>query len=689
MSISANGSAVGTGILWAAGPTSGDANTQAQPGILHAYDASDLKHELWNSNQNPARDNLGNYAKFSPPTIANGKVYIGTFSKKLMVYGLNPPPASGIKFIQGAFATPQKLSSSAVSVTPPSPQIQGDLNVVVVGWNDATSSVQSVTDSFGNTYSLAAGPVRGTALSQSIYYAQNLAIGSGLNTITVTFNQVPSYPDIRVLEYAGADPTAPFDKASSGLSGSSTTSNSGAVTTSGPNELLVSGNMVVTWTTGPGAGFTQRILTSPDGDIAEDTIGASAGTYSATASLGSSGAWVMQMAAFKPASTTSTPAPTVSSVSPTSGPASGGTLVTITGTNFAAGASVSFGGTAAGSVNVASSTSITCTTPAHVAGTVNVVVTNSGGQSGTFSNGFTFTSTTPPPSITSVMPTSGPATGGTTVTISGSNFVSGATVTLGGTPATGVSVTSSTITATTPAHAAGAVNVVVTNPDGQSSTLSSGFTYNSTVSTITFVQRNYLTPQSSQSKVSVSFLTAQTAGNLNIVVIGWNDSTSQISSVTDSSGNTYSLAAPTKIGTNLQQAIYYAPNIKGGSNINTVTVNFNQAAVYVDVRVLEYAGLATSSPLDATSALTGNSSSATSGSAVTHYASELIFGANTVYTGDKGPGTGFTSRVITSPDGDIAEDMVVSATGTYAATAPLVSSGNWVMQMATFKASGQ
>ncbi|MEO7046472.1 MAG: T9SS type A sorting domain-containing protein, partial [Ferruginibacter sp.] len=50
--------------------------------------------ELWNSNWNSKRDSIGIFAKFVPPTIANGKVYMATFSKKLNVYGLNPPPAS-------------------------------------------------------------------------------------------------------------------------------------------------------------------------------------------------------------------------------------------------------------------------------------------------------------------------------------------------------------------------------------------------------------------------------------------------------------------------------------------------------------------------------------------------------------------------------------------------------------------
>ena len=85
-------------------------------------------------------------------------------------------------------------------------------------------------------------------------------------------------------------------------------------------------------------------------------------------------------------------APTVTAISPSTGTTSGGTSVTITGTNFLTGATVHIGGTAATNVSVVSSTSITATTPAHAAGTVDVVVTNTDSQNGTLSNGFTYTS---------------------------------------------------------------------------------------------------------------------------------------------------------------------------------------------------------------------------------------------------------------------------------------------------------
>ena len=84
-----------------------------------------------------------------------------------------------------------------------------------------------------------------------------------------------------------------------------------------------------------------------------------------------------------------------------------------------AGATVTFGGMAATNVVVVNSTTITATTPAGTAGAVTVTVTNPGGQSGSLASGFTYVRG---PTVTSVSPNSGPAAGGTAVTITGTNF---------------------------------------------------------------------------------------------------------------------------------------------------------------------------------------------------------------------------------------------------------------------------
>jgi hypothetical protein len=907
-------------------------------------------------------------------------------------------------FVQQNSATPQSTTAT-VAVSYTAAETAGDLNVVVVGWNDTTATVQSVKDSLGNTYSLAIGPTSGTALRQSIYYASNIA--GGANTVTVTFSQAAAFPDIRILEYKGVNVV----DVTSGATGSSTSANSGSATTTLASDLIFGADIVATTTKSAGSGFTSRVITSPDGDIAEDKVVTTAGSNSATATLGSSGPWVMQMVAFgaltgpaptvtsvSPTSgsttggtavtitgtnfavgatvtfgtaaatnvvvvsgtqiTATTPAgsagavtvtvgnpggqsgglvnaftyiapPTVTSVIPNGGPTGGGTAVTITGTNFAAGATVKFGSAAASSVTVVNSTTITAMTPGGSAGAVAVTVTNSNGLSGTLASGFTYlapptvtsvspssgttaggtavtitgtnfasgatvtfgsvaasnvvvvnsttitattpagsagavtvtvtvsgqngslsggytyvvvptvtvvspnngasaggtavtitgtnfasgatvtfggtaatsvvvvnsttiTATTPAgtgvvtvtvmvngqsgslpngftynalPTVTGVSPSSGATTGGTAVTINGSNFVAGATVTFGTAAATNVVVASGTqITATTPSGAAGAVTVTVTNPgsqsgsllngftyvvvptvtsvspnsgpiaggtgvtitgtnfasgatvkfgtvaasnvivvsatqitattpagtagpvtvtvtvNGQSGSLANGFTYNA-ATTMGFVQVASATPQSTTATVAVSYTAAETAGDLNVVVVGWNDTTATVQSVKDSLGNTYSLAIGPTSGTALRQSIYYASNIAGGAN--TVTVTFSQAAAFPDIRILEYKGV---NVVDVTSGATGSSTSANSGSATTTLASDLIFGADIVATTTKSAGSGFTSRVITSPDGDIAEDKVVTTAGSNSATATLGSSGPWVMQMVAFGA---
>jgi hypothetical protein len=91
LSISANGNAANSAILWATIPTLEDANHATVDGMLRAFDASDISRELWNSEQLTTRDRLGKFAKFCSPTIANGKVYAATFSNKVMVYGVIEP----------------------------------------------------------------------------------------------------------------------------------------------------------------------------------------------------------------------------------------------------------------------------------------------------------------------------------------------------------------------------------------------------------------------------------------------------------------------------------------------------------------------------------------------------------------------------------------------------------------------
>lgn len=89
LTLSANGSTPRTGIVWATAPRMGDANQSVVPGILRAYDAETLAL-LWESTS-PMDDTL-NFAKFNPPLVVAGKVYVASFSNMVSVYGLRPTP---------------------------------------------------------------------------------------------------------------------------------------------------------------------------------------------------------------------------------------------------------------------------------------------------------------------------------------------------------------------------------------------------------------------------------------------------------------------------------------------------------------------------------------------------------------------------------------------------------------------
>lgn len=154
--------------------------------------------------------------------------------------------------------------------------------------------------------------------------------------------------------------------------------------------------------------------------------------------------------------------PVVTSITPNSGSTKGGTTVTVRGTGFTAGADLLLGGTPALGVTVLDATTLTGVTPARAAGTVDVVVVVNGLSSAPLAGAFTFV----PPQL-KVKPRSGGKKGGTSLTISGATFVSGATVTIGGIKTPATLVDASTLVAVAPAHEPGAVLVEVRNPSGQ------------------------------------------------------------------------------------------------------------------------------------------------------------------------------------------------------------------------------
>jgi hypothetical protein len=186
-------------------------------------------------------------------------------------------------------------------------------------------------------------------------------------------------------------------------------------------------------------------------------------------------------------------APTLTSVSTSTGTSSGGTLVTLTGTNLGETVSVSFGGIPATNFTVNSPTSVTAVAPPQATGTYDITLTTTAGTTAIYSSGQFTVSAGSLPSVTSLSLTGGTSAGGTGVVITGSNFIGASGVLFGGVPADDFTVVSDTeITATAPPQAAGTVDVTVTAPAGTSATSTSDqFTYSSaSAPTVTAVTQN-------------------------------------------------------------------------------------------------------------------------------------------------------------------------------------------------------
>ena len=94
LAVSSNGQQNGSTLIWASHPLSGNANQQVRPGRLQAYDARDIARPLWSTDMRPARDLPGYFSKFNTPVVANGRVYMATFSSKINVYGILPATAT-------------------------------------------------------------------------------------------------------------------------------------------------------------------------------------------------------------------------------------------------------------------------------------------------------------------------------------------------------------------------------------------------------------------------------------------------------------------------------------------------------------------------------------------------------------------------------------------------------------------
>jgi hypothetical protein len=150
LSISSNGSEDSTAILWASHPVNCDAEHESCPGILRALDAGDINRELWNSTIITG-DNPGNFAKFNSPAIANGKVYLGTFSNQLMVYGLKSNLPDTCNSVNLALNKPAFASSILNDTLSASQAFDGDFKTY---WSSQYNDLQSIYVDLGKIYDL-------------------------------------------------------------------------------------------------------------------------------------------------------------------------------------------------------------------------------------------------------------------------------------------------------------------------------------------------------------------------------------------------------------------------------------------------------------------------------------------------------------------------------------------------------
>jgi len=365
--------------------------------------------------------------------------------------------AGPLTFTYGA---PAPLAPTSTGIDPDNGPAAGNTLVTITGTNFTTGSTVSVDGGPAITPETIAGD------GESLTF-RTPAHAAGPVPVTVTNSAGTTAP--QTFTYNAAPVPAP--------------------TTTGiaPSHGPAAGGTSVTIT---GTDFTPGSTVSVDGGpaITPDSVALNgnsltfttpahaAGTVPVSVTTGN-GTSNPQQFTFDPAPV---PAPTATALAPDNGPTAGGTVVTITGTNFSPGATVSIDGGPAITPNsiAANGNSLTFTTPAHVAGPVDVTVTTATGET----DPLVFTYGAPPvlaPTSTGIDPDNGPAAGGTSITITGTNFTAGSTVSVDGGPAiipTDIAGDGTSLTFDTPAHPAGPVPVTVTTAAG--TTAAQTFTYN-------------------------------------------------------------------------------------------------------------------------------------------------------------------------------------------------------------------
>lgn len=342
----------------------------------------------------------------------------------------------------------------------------------LLSWGNGDSSNKSCTVTILTDASVESSETFGLSLSGTNIGAQSTA------TVTILDDDGTGSLQFSTTGYTGAENGGPITVTVTRTGGSlgqvsvdAATTTSGSTATSNVDYVPVT--TTLTWVNGDATPKTFTVSPIDDSTVeGAEVVNVVLSNATGGAVIGSPSTAAVTI------SDSESPLPTITDISPASGTILGGTAVTITGTNFASVQSVTFGGFACGTVVVVSTQTITCVTPAHVAGTVEVIVTTLAGSNttGTTANDYVYTGG---PTITSLSPDTGQASGNTVVTITGTNFTSsGMTVKFDTTTAIFTWIDTTTIAAVAPAHSAGTVDVRVTTAGGTSpNTAADDYTY--------------------------------------------------------------------------------------------------------------------------------------------------------------------------------------------------------------------
>ena len=473
----------------------------------------------------PAPGNITASLDFTYTYLGVGYEFVGNASTSIATYSITTIPAPTVT----AISPNSGPTAGGTSVTITGTHFTGPISVTIGGALATTFTLVSAT-------SITATTPSGTAGTASVL----VTTPGGTNSANTLYTYV----------------AAPTVTAISPTSGPTTGGT--AVTITGTN---FTGATSVTI---GGAAATSVVVVNPT-TITANTPAGAAGTASVlvTTAGGTNAANSLY---------TYVAAPTVTAISPTSGPTAGGTSVTITGTNFTGATAVTIGGAAATSVVVVNPTTITANTPAGAAGTASVLVTTAGGTN-TSNTLYTYVAA---PTVTAISPTSGPTGGGTSVTITGTNFTGATAVTIGGAAATGVVVVNpTTITATTPSGTAGTASVLVTTPGGTNAA-NTLYTYVTPAPTVTGISPTS-GPTAGGTSVTITGTgftgaTAVTIGGAAATGVTVVSSTSITATTPAGSAGTASVLVTTPGGTNSANTLYtYLNPTPGVTSINPNT----------------------------------------------------------------------------------------------------------------------